>query len=135
MDDASVGVTGNAGLKDQVQALRWVQKNIHKFNGDPNNVTIFGESAGGASCNFLLLSPLSKGLFHKAIIQSGCVLNSWVQQPRLDEKFLKEIGCKATNDKDILEFLQQQPLNVILAAQNKTFPIPVSYGHYLQKYK
>ncbi|XP_044727740.1 esterase B1-like [Chrysoperla carnea] len=124
LDDASVGVTGNAGLKDQVQALRWVQKNIHKFNGDPNNVTIFGESAGGASCNFLLLSPLSKGLFHKAIIQSGCVLNSWVQQPRLDEIFLKQIGCKATNDKDILEFLQQQPLNVILAAQNKTFPIP-----------
>lgn len=53
---------GNAGLKDMVLALRWIQKNISQFCGDPNNITIFGESAGGASVAYLMLSPLAKGV-------------------------------------------------------------------------
>ncbi|PSN30981.1 Carboxylesterase 3A, partial [Blattella germanica] len=70
-------VPGNNGLKDQVMALRWVQQNIAQFGGDPNNVTIFGVSAGGASVSLLMLSPMSQGLFHRGISQSGTVLNSW----------------------------------------------------------
>lgn len=71
---------GNAGMKDQVAALRWVQRNIRKFGGDPDNVTLFGESAGAASVSFHLYSPMSKGLFHKAITQSGSALAPWAYQ-------------------------------------------------------
>ena len=61
----------NFGLFDQIKALEWVQENIEQFGGDPDNVTIFGESAGGASVEMLMVSPLTKGLFHGAIVESG----------------------------------------------------------------
>ena len=65
------GVYGNFGSKDQLAALRWVQENIENFGGDPKNVTIFGQSAGGASVQALLATRYSRGLFSKAIIQSA----------------------------------------------------------------
>ncbi len=63
--------SGNYGIMDQIFALQWVQDNIDAFGGDKNNVTLFGESSGGQSTAVLMLSPEAKGLFHKAIIQSG----------------------------------------------------------------
>ncbi|CAG7818864.1 unnamed protein product, partial [Allacma fusca] len=60
-------IKGNMGLKDQVMALKWIQENIVNFGGDPNQVTIFGESAGGASVHLMMLSPMAKGLFHRGI--------------------------------------------------------------------
>ncbi|XP_055078306.1 cocaine esterase-like isoform X2 [Periophthalmus magnuspinnatus] len=64
-------MAGNFGLLDQVEALKWVQQHIHNFGGNPDQVTIFGESAGGMSVSFLFLSPLSNGLFHGGISGSG----------------------------------------------------------------
>jgi para-nitrobenzyl esterase len=69
-----VGVSGNYGLLDQIEALKWVQKNIGAFGGNPNNVTIAGQSAGSMSIHALVATPLAKGLFHKAIGQSGGLL-------------------------------------------------------------
>jgi para-nitrobenzyl esterase len=64
-------VSGNYGILDQIEALKWIKKNIEQFGGDPNNVTIFGQSAGGGSVRTLCESPLARGLFHKAVIMSA----------------------------------------------------------------
>ena len=65
------GVSGNYGILDQIESLKWIKKNIAQFGGDPDNVTIFGQSAGGGSVRTLCESPLAQGLFHKAVIMSA----------------------------------------------------------------
>jgi len=81
MENAS----GNYGLLDIVAGLRWVQENIEAFGGDADNVTIFGESAGSWAVSSLIASPSAEGLFHKAIAQSGAILNPWGKVPSLAE--------------------------------------------------
>lgn len=100
---------GNYGLLDQVLALKWIQSNIHAFGGDPSQVTIFGGSSGAASVSFHILSPLSKGLFHRAIMQSGFSLSIWAcERPGTLIKvsdFAKKLGTKlgcATSDSALL---------------------------------
>ena len=70
------GVSGNYGILDQIESLKWIKENIAQFGGDPDNVTIFGQSAGGGSVRTLCESPLARGLFHKAIIMSAGGLNT-----------------------------------------------------------
>lgn len=95
--------SGNVGMLDVVQALRWVQKNIRQFGGDPNNVTIFGESGGGGKVGTLLCMPPARGLFHKAIIMSGTILNvnTKAMTEELGQAVLKELNIDAKHIKDI----------------------------------
>ncbi|XP_013141551.1 PREDICTED: cholinesterase 1-like [Papilio polytes] len=110
-------VPGNAGMKDQVAALRWVQKNIRNFGGDPSNVTIFGESAGGASVSFHLLSPMSKGLFKRAIPQSGLAITPYVTSFMIKERSLqlaRELGCISKDVKEVSKFFKAQPVEALI---------------------
>ena len=105
----------NFGMLDQVAALRWVQQEIAAFGGDPGNVTIFGESAGGMSVGCLMGSPLATGLFHKAILQSGAGHHALFPETAnaTTARFLELTGCDA-HDRPGLEALSVEQ---ILAAQ------------------
>ncbi|SEF32034.1 para-nitrobenzyl esterase [Amycolatopsis pretoriensis] len=92
------GGTTNLGLRDQLAALRWVQENIEGFGGNPGNVTFFGAASGAVSVACLLASPLSQGLFHKAIVQSGHpdMVRDFVQARRLARVIADELKSEPT---------------------------------------
>jgi para-nitrobenzyl esterase len=106
--------SGNAGMLDIVAALRWVRDNIPAFGGDPGNVTIFGESGGGGKVSVLLAMPAARGLFHRAIIQSGAAIRVSTRERAnaLAQAVLKELGVGHTE----CERLQSVPAERLLAA-------------------
>ncbi|XP_022171534.1 esterase FE4-like, partial [Myzus persicae] len=103
---------GNNGLKDQVAALKWIQQNIIAFGGNPNNVTIAGMSAGASSVHFHLISPMSKGLFNRAILQSGSAFCHWSYTENVAQKtkyIANLLGCPTNNSVEIVECLRSRP--------------------------
>nr|WGO51712.1 putative antennal esterase CXE9 [Ectropis grisescens] len=110
---------GNCGLKDIVMALKWVQRNIHSFGGDSNNVTIFGSSSGGTIVHLMTLSPMATGLFHKAIIQSLSALNTWTltKTPlKLITDLAHQLNIQKTNRIEIVEELRSLSAEEIMKA-------------------
>ncbi|MDA8140605.1 MAG: carboxylesterase family protein [Desulfobacteraceae bacterium] len=125
--------SGNYGLKDQVQALRWIKANIASFDGNPDNVTIFGQSAGGHSVLSLLVSPVAdEGLFHKAIVESGAYnptqMSVAVARTAFYDHMVTALGCTGS-DAEIRACLRGSATTVekILAAQGNVWPLP-TYG-------
>jgi para-nitrobenzyl esterase len=110
--------SGNYGTLDLIASLRWVQQNIAAFGGDPNNVLIFGESGGGTKTISLLSSPLAKGLFHKAIVESGSASVSPERTTTLEEAEAagKRIAAKlgVEGEKDVLAALRARPWEEII---------------------
>lgn len=88
-------LTGNVGLWDQVMAIKWVKENAAKFGGNPESITLFGESAGGGSVSFHLLSPYSRDYITRGIIQSGTINVPW---SIMDAKTARAIGKKLAED-------------------------------------
>lgn len=119
LEDPALEVPGNAGFKDIVMALRWVNENIKSFYGDPNNITIFGESAGSAAVQYLLVSPLVKGLFHKTIMQSGSLFSSWARGYHSSTFFSKILGLNNADEAQILDTLQKFSTSELFEFQEK----------------
>lgn len=106
-------------------ALRWVKSNIHNFLGDSNNITIFGLSAGSAAVQYLLLSPLSKGLFHKAIMQSGSAFNLWASGHQKNDVYAQLLNLKTTEERNILQNLHEFSVEELLNFQEKLNEVSV----------
>ena len=119
--------SGNAGMLDTVLALQWVRDNVASFGGDPGNVTIFGQSGGGAKVSLLMAMPSAKGLFHKAIVESGSALRATpaATGTATARRILDHMGLKENQ----VDRLQELPMDALLKAVREVSasgPLPLS---------
>lgn len=111
MSTGDAFLPGNLGLKDQVAALRWVKNNIEYFGGDANCVTITGQSAGGRSVTLHMVSPMSKGLFHRVIAMSGSGVNPEPlphHQKHLAKKQAQILNCPSDNVEEMIRCMRNK---------------------------
>jgi para-nitrobenzyl esterase len=112
------GSAGNYGLLDMLEALHWIQRNIEAFGGNPHNITLFGQSAGGMAVCTLLATPGARGLFHKAILQSGgCEYVRTLEQGfGFGQQWAAQLGCSS----DDLACLRQIPLERLFPPEDRS---------------
>ena len=127
--------SANVGLSDIVAALQWIQENIEQFGGDPDNVTVFGQSGGGAKVLALMTTPYAQGLFHKGIVQSGATetmgvtFTSKEASAKLTERILSNLGITADNIEEIQTVSANSLMDASVQALQDTaeeFQIPAS---------
>ena len=129
-EESPIGVSGNYLFLDLIASIQWVRDNIAAFGGDPDNVTIFGESGGGAKVSIMMSSPLAKGLFHRAICESGTALAILLSKPLADiEKSGKELFERLGIDLvlDSLSQAREIPWEKIIEA-NQAMEVPGTSG-------
>lgn len=136
--ESNGNISGNYGLLDQIEALRWVKRNVAAFGGDPSNVTIAGESAGGLSVMYLMASPPARGLFHKAIAQSAYMISTpELKQARFGEYPAEAIGTHAVaafGAKDLAALRAIEPEKLMeVAARAGYFPLGTIDGRVLPR--
>ncbi|XP_061333103.1 bile salt-activated lipase [Pezoporus flaviventris] len=135
LSTGDANLPGNYGLKDQQMAIAWVKRNIKAFGGDPENITIFGESAGAVSVSLQMLTPKNKGLFRRAISQSGVGLCSWaIQKNPLTwaKKLGQSVGCPTDNTTALANCLRiSNPKSLTLAYRMQLINLPSPVVHTL----
>lgn len=123
LNDEEVGVPGNAGIKDQLMALKWVKQEIENFGGDPENITLFGESAGACSVHLHMLSEKSRGLFRRAIIMSGSAFGPWSVRLNYDYgwRLAKALGYEGDphDDKGVFKVISEADPTLVVQMQDQ----------------
>ena len=135
--------SANAGLTDIVKALEWIQENIEAFGGDPENVTLFGQSGGGAKVLSMMTTPYAKGLFHRGIVQSGATetmgvtFTSQEASTKLTERILSRLGIATDNIEEIQNVDMKELEDAASGALQETaeefrIPAPLSAGYAME---